>query len=250
MRRSSILVLICCLVASALPAARGGDKNEPKKLPPALAQLLSGSAENFIKRFDRNKDGYLSKDELPPRLAGVFDKFDANSDDKLDRKEVQEMLVVLRQRFGIHTPSPAKPAQGNDAKQVERVVNKFLERMDTNKDGKITRDEAQGPLAKNFERLDSNKDGSLDRSELRRAAEMLLEARSKENGKTGPEKPAKPLVDFDALDSNADGRLSREELQGTPFADQFDQIDTNKDGKIDRKEFGAYLRKLAEKKEP
>jgi Ca2+-binding EF-hand superfamily protein len=249
-----VAILVCSAGAPTLPAVHAGDNNnEPKKLPPAMAQLLSGSAENFIKRFDRNKRGYLTKDELPPRLAAVFDKFDANSDNKLDKNEVQEMLIVLRQRFGLNTPDPSKPGtKPNDTKQVEKIVARFLEQMDTNKDGKISREEAKGPLANNFDRLDTNKDGQLDRSELRRAAERFLAAR--DNGKAGgpaDSRPAaKPKPDFDALDSNADGRLTRAELQGTPFADAFDEIDTNKDGKIDRKEFEAYLRKQADKKAP
>ena len=42
-----------------------------------------------------------------------------------------------------------------------RVVANLLERMDQNKDGKISKDEARGPLAQNFADLDRNKDGSL-----------------------------------------------------------------------------------------
>jgi Ca2+-binding EF-hand superfamily protein len=259
MRLISSNMLLFSIVAIGLSAAQGGDDRQPKKLPPALAQLISGSADNFIKRFDKNKRGYLTRDELPPRLAAAFDKFDADSDGKLDKKEVQEMLVVLRRRFGL-TANPSanpanagKPARAADAKQVERIIDNMLERMDTNKDGKISREEAKGrPLANNFDRLDTNKDGYLDRAELRRVAERLLAAQenNKEKGGADASPAGKPQPDFDALDSDADGRLTREELQGTPFADQFDQIDTNKDGKIDRKEFEAYFRKQAQKKEP
>src|SRR5262249_47191562 len=114
-----------------------------------------------------------------------------------------------------------------------------------------SKEEAQGPLAKNFERLDTNKDGYLDKEELRRAAARLLAARpGNAEIRTPAAAQARSAPDFDALDLNADGRLTRDELKGPPFASQFDQIDTNKDGKIDRKEFEFYLRKQAEKKEP
>ncbi len=116
MRRFFIPILLSGFIP--FTPVRGDDQNDPKKLSPALINLINGSAEHFIKRFDRNKDGYLTKDELPPRLAAVFDKFDANSDDKLDKKEVQEMLVVLRRRLSINPGAPAAPGKANDPAQV------------------------------------------------------------------------------------------------------------------------------------
>ena len=56
------------LVRQVLAAGQGTEKNEKKQVPPVLARILQGSPEDFIKRFDKNKDGYLSKDELPGRL--------------------------------------------------------------------------------------------------------------------------------------------------------------------------------------
>lgn len=242
-----LLALSLCLAAAAVMTSSlsAADKDEPKKTPPAVVELLKGTPEEFIKRFDKNKDGYLTKDELPPRLAQGFDRADTNGDGKLDRKEVAEMLKVLRRRAGIDTKGTATetktPAANPD---VERIVAAQLERMDTNKDGKISKAEARGPLADNFDRLDENKDGFLDKDELRKAAARFMAQRGAFGG-AGPNAP-----DFDALDRDADGRLTREELKGTALADKFDQIDTNKDGKIDRKEFTAYFKKQAEKKEP
>jgi Ca2+-binding EF-hand superfamily protein len=138
---------------------------------------------------------------------------------------------------------PKKPA---DNPEIERVVANLLERFDTNKDGKISRAEAKGPLADNFDLFDTNKDGFLDKDELRRVAARRLAMRA--DGPAGP-RTGNQGPDFDDLDRNADGRLSRDELKGTPFADHFDEIDTNKDGKIDKNEFQAYLKKQAEKKQ-
>ena len=125
---------------------------------------------------------------------------------------------------------------------------KWLADMDTNKDGKISKAEARGPLARAFDQADTNKDGYLDKEELRRLATRFLANQPKPGEARPGGAPAANEPDFDALDRNADGRLTRDELKGTPFYDVFDQIDTNKDGKIDRKEFAAYLRKQAEKK--
>jgi Ca2+-binding EF-hand superfamily protein len=217
-------------------------KPETQKAPPPIVQFLKGSADDFIKRFDKNKDGFLTKNELPPALAKVFDKFDTDGDGKLDKKEVEQMLQALRKRFA---QEQAKPASCNP--QVDKVVERLLQQMDTNRDGKISRAEAKGRIAELFDQLDVNKDGFLDKNELRQAAMRFLGAQGAQGKNGGQPPPAAPLrgPEFDDLDKNADGRLTRDELQGTPFAEHFDEIDTNKDGKIDRKEFAAYLKKQA-----
>ena len=147
---------------------------------------------------------------------------------------------------------PAKPADkgkpGDPAPKPkaatgpEAMVDMILQRMDTNKDGKISRGEAQGRILENFDRIDTNKDGYLDRTEL-----LAMARRMGQFGGPGPgggpfAGPRPDPNDFDALDKNADGRLTREELKGTRFYDIFDKIDTNKDGKIDPKEWAAFLK--------
>ncbi len=146
---------------------------------------------------------------------------------------------------------PAKPgSKGKPTDQAakpknppgpEAMVDMILQRMDANKDGKISRSEAQGRILENFDRIDTNKDGYLDRAEL-----LAMARRMAQLGGPGPgggpfAGPRPDPNDYDALDKNADGRLTRDELKGTRFYDLFDQIDTNKDGKIDPKEWEAFL---------
>ena len=210
------------------------DKPQPKKPQAKLQDMLGGNAENFIKRFDKDGDGFLKKEELPERLAESFARFDTNKDGKLDKQEVEAMLAVLRKQV-------AKPGGPAGRAGAEQLVSQWLLQFDKDNDGRISKEEARGPLAQGFARIDANQDGFLDRKELTVAAERLLAMR-------GPLDNARP--DFDALDKDADGRLSREELKGTRFEKQFDAIDTNKDGKVDRKEFEAFLKKQAASKEP
>jgi Ca2+-binding EF-hand superfamily protein len=247
MYRSLMFALVLAGSSATVPVCGAADQDTPKKeavkqIPPAVADVLKATPEEFIKRFDKNKDGFVSKDELPPFLAAAFDRADANGDGKLDQKEVAALLQALRKRFGQSASPLIKPPDP----EVERMVNNFLARMDTDKDGKISRAEAKNRLAANFDALDTNKDGFLDREELRRAAERFRAAAA---GMNRPANAQADGPDFDSLDLNADGRLTREELKGTPFAAVFDEIDTNKDGKIDPKEFKAYLRKKATEKE-
>lgn len=136
---------------------------------------------------------------------------------------------------------PGRPAPGISA---EALADLLLQRMDTNKDGKISRSEARNRVADNFDAIDANKDGFLDRKELITLARRL--GPMPPFGPPGGFRPDRPFdgrpdpLDFDALDKNADGRLTREELRGTRFADKFDAIDKNKDGKIDPNEWNAF----------
>jgi Ca2+-binding EF-hand superfamily protein len=229
--------------------AVGGDQDTTKKTenkphaPPFVTLLLSGGAENFIKRFDKNQDGFLSKEESPPGLVKVFERFDTNNDGRLDKSEIERMAQFFRQHFGNNNKKP-NPNPGVNP-MVEKVVDRLLQQMDTNKDGKISKAEAKDKIALFFDQLDTNKDGYLDRDELRKAAARFL-ANQGGKGVPGAGAPSRG-PEFDDLDKNADGRLTPDELKGTSFAEHFSEIDTNKDGKIDRKEFGAYLKKQAEK---
>ena len=135
------------------------DKEEPKKAPPAIAELLKSRPEEFIKRHDKNKDGYLTKDELPPGLARMFERVDTNGDGKLDKDEVAAMFKMLRQRFEAgkskETETKKEPEKKREtpvSPEVEKMVDSFLERMDTNKDGKIDRKEFAAYLKKQAEK--------------------------------------------------------------------------------------------------
>lgn len=75
--------------------------------------------------------------------------------------------VALAQQDGTFPPGGPggqdAPRRGGDpAQMIERMMQ-----MDANGDGKIAKDEAQGPFAERaFDRADANKDGFVDRAEL------------------------------------------------------------------------------------
>jgi Ca2+-binding EF-hand superfamily protein len=238
MDRLKIVAGVAILAFGSLASGQTPDL-AAKKLPPALVLLLKLSPDEFIKRFDKNRDGTLTRDEVPPFLAQRFDKIDTNGDGKLDRAEIERFQEVLRKRFG-------QQAQVEPNLEIERVVNKFLQLFDTDKDGKISKAEARGRLAEKFALFDTNKDGYLDRVELRRVAARFLLAKQGTPATQATASP--PALDFDALDRNADGRLTRDELKGTPLASRFDEIDTNHDGQIDRREFAEFQKREAQKK--
>ena len=47
--------------------------------------------------FDENKDGKLSKQELPERMHAIFARQDQNKDDVLDKAELDRMAAQFGQ---------------------------------------------------------------------------------------------------------------------------------------------------------
>ena len=235
MIRILFLTGVLLLLAGA-PGSGQPEEKKKKPLPPQLAEMVKLSPAEFIKRFDKDGDGKLSADELPPFLARAIERNDVDGDNKLDRAEVEQMLQNLRFFFGITTPQ---------AGNVDRFVDKILQEQDANKDGKIARAEAKGRLADSFALADTNKDGYLDRAELRALAQRLIAQKGGRGPGPAVVSPAGP--DFDALDKDADGRLSRAELRGTPFAERFAEIDADGSGAIDRREFERFLKREPKK---
>jgi Ca2+-binding EF-hand superfamily protein len=233
MFRGSLVAGFCVISFFTCATAQDAKKDPPKKVPAIVEEMLKLTPEQLIKRFDKNGDGFLSKDELPMFLGKAFDASDKNGDGKLDREEVAALQKVLRNFFA----AGAQPKAAPPSKEIEQIIDNLLKQFDTDKDGKISRKEAKGQILAIFDQYDTNKDGFLDRMELRPLAERIQANQKGFPAKGGPG----PAYDFDALDKNADGRLTKEELKGTPLYERFAEIDTDGNGMIDRREFEAFL---------
>lgn len=236
-----------------LPAA-APDKDKARSHAAGIVELLRGSPEEFIKRFDKNKDGVLTWDEVPGIQSAAFAKLDLNHDGKLDAREIDKMLQALRaldpkdldrKLLALHERNaPAKDVKKDLPTDAE--LARLAQVMDRKKDGRVSRVEVQGRLRDVFTILDANHDGFLDRKELQTASVRPV-AQSRPQSIVPAISNQPP--DFDALDQNADGRITRDELQGTPYLEVFDAIDANKDGKISPREFEAYIKRQAEAKD-
>jgi Ca2+-binding EF-hand superfamily protein len=175
--------------------------------------------DRLLKDYDKNGDGFLQRDEVPPYLREQFDKLDTNKDGKLSREELEQgaaqlqprrrpsdVVYVLIESSDIHDDSVAelqriydmcrKLDKNNTGKidpqalpavqqeLLEERVDNIIKELDTNKDGKISMDEAHGWIKTNFDKIDTNKDGFIERQELLRAAtERVVTNKAKDKEK-------------------------------------------------------------------
>lgn len=125
--------------------------------------------------------------------------------------------------------------QACDVKHHGASGGMFLQEMDKNGDGAISKKEFDAFHNAYFKELDANHDGKITQDEM--------DAR-KAMGKCDVNFDSR----FDESDINNDGALSKDEAEiGMPmlFA-RFDEIDANKDGKISKEEMAAGMKKMHE----
>lgn len=108
-------------------------------------------------RADANGDGNLTRQEMIAAAEARFARMDVNKDGTVTREERQAARAEKRgHRGGRH---------GMRGGGGGRFGPMAIERLDTDKDGKLSRAEAAVPMQRMFDRVDANKDGFIDRAE-------------------------------------------------------------------------------------
>lgn len=109
--------------------------------------------------------------------------------------------------------------------------------LDTNKDGKVTKEEFAAFRAAKFTEADADKDGKLSAEEMVAMRQKAEAARKTEM--------AKAMIA--RLDSDKDGFLTTAEMEAMPKMDKmFDRVDANADGAISTEEMEAAKARMAE----
>ena len=223
--------------------------NDGKVTLEELQAIRPGFAKERFDRMDRNKDGFITKEERPGPGAG-------------------------RRKGGGN--------KGGKGKGKRRAGG--LPAADTDNDGIITREEfyAALPVIKEnlFNRLDENNDGILDKKEvLRRGAgrgqglggeqgrrsgafvQKLKAADRDQDGRVTKDEfaaglPNAPEKMFGNLDKNSDSAITKDEYpKAAPdrnnrrqnFQKQIKSADTDGDGKVTREEFKKAFPKSGDK---
>ena len=182
-------------------AERGGEQGGGAVSPDLVNTLFS---------FDENKDGKLSKAEVPERMQGIFLRADSDHDGLLTRDELTKATVAQDRR------APGGPPP-----------DLVFRALDKDNDGVLSPPELAGAAAA-LKTLDKNGDGVLNEQELR-----PMRGPGGPGGRGGPGEMINHL--FEENDANHDGKLSKAEMPER-MREMFERADLNQDGFVTRDE--------------
>ena len=142
---------------------------------PAQSSRPGFNNETRMLRYDSDKDGRISRQELDVALMAEFRSVDSNGDARLDAAEIQRHVDARRadRNSKLEAWRVKAKAQGLDPRRPpfdvgERDNVDTLRYGDWNMDGAITPEEFGGKVRAQFMRLDRNGDGIITQDELHR----------------------------------------------------------------------------------
>ncbi|MEO7891964.1 MAG: hypothetical protein ABIW19_18360 [Vicinamibacterales bacterium] len=142
---------------------RGGGEVVPGERD--FAVPLSGPTADellaTLMAWDKNKDGKLTKDEVPERQQGIFDRGDTDKNSVLDAAELRKLTADQ----AAAPPAPPAPRGGGRGGFGGDAATAAL---DADRNGEISADEMAN-AATTLKTLDKNGDGVITEDEVRPA---------------------------------------------------------------------------------
>lgn len=186
--------------------------------------------KRFIKRFDADNDGKVSKEEFAKARRERFAMRDLDDDGRIGP---EDMPPRLRERIGRWFGDRAsdrrsdRPSDRQDGKEAEPGKEGGKDGKDANGPGRFTLDRLLGRTDRQFSRLDRNGDGFIDAKDFEaRAGERTAYAARRF---------------FKRFDADGDGKVSKDEYNR--FArDRFANLDLDGDGKITEADLPPMMR--------
>ena len=177
----------------------------------------NGNHKLDFAQVDTNNDAKITKDEAKGGFLKYFDKIDADADGAITSAEFDAMKAMHK-------------GKGKGHKQPT------FAKVDTNNDGKITKNEAKGRLLKGFDKIDTDADGAITSAEFELVKKM------------GKGKRDQKLT-FTMVDANNDGSIAKSEAKGR-LLKHFDRIDADNNGQLSEQEFNAMVKAKKSHKRP
>jgi hypothetical protein len=145
--------------------------------------------------------------------------------------------IILAIAMLMAMPAIAQTARQPAAKRD--WADYYLARVDTDKKGYMTLDDAKRYAETQFDRLDVNHDGVVDHDEFTAALKRSIERSNNPDRKTRLERALdRRETLFHALDQKGDGKITKEEYLAAT-TQRFNELDKDKTGKVTAEELRA-----------
>jgi len=183
-------------------------------------------------RLDKDSNGVVTADEIQADRLRLFQRMlrtsDKNGDGKISLSEYTSSLNPPAAADSSSTTRYPRGQSGRRPSMMQSDTGALFGRLDQDKSGGISRDEAPARMKERFGRIDTNRDGQISRGEFRVASSMRAAGQMSQRIKQ--------------LDKNNDGAISQTEAQGF-LKTRFKQLDADRDGQITVKEMQAAFAK-------
>jgi Ca2+-binding EF-hand superfamily protein len=205
------------LISIPAMAQMAGDRQARQAGPMTRASVQAAVQARFA-RVDADRDGYVTRAEADTRVAaargemrerraerqgqraermadrraGLFDRLDTNKDGSISRSEFDAHAAARSERRAAR----GGEMRGGRGKRHARMMRRqhmggmgagqfagaMFERLDADKDGRVSLAEASTRALAMFDRADANRDGTVTLEERRAARERFREDRQGRRG--------------------------------------------------------------------
>ncbi len=222
----AVLVATVCAVAAFSKGPAVADEAPAKDRGPRAAGGGPPWQSELFKLIEPNSDGKITKEEI----IAVHDKLDSDGDGAITRNELLKHIGNAGQATG----------QARNGRNGRPSALTLFTQFDSNKNGKLSKDEVPAPVWRHLQAADGDKDGVVTKDEFANS--------QRTQGAAGRGRPAGvPLEElatklFKQFDANRDGKLAKDELPA-PIWQRVVAADTNEDGIVTEAEFKTKARK-------
>jgi hypothetical protein len=181
--KTFILSGVALAACVALPASAQPAPGRPAAGPVTRAEVQSRVQARFA-RADANRDGFVTREEAQATRAGarerlragrgdrraaLFARLDSNRDGMLSREEFEAPRARMANRAGDGARGPRMGGRGGAT--AGGLGGRGFAALDSDRDGRVSLQEAQSAALRMFDRVDANRDGTVTPDERRAARE-------------------------------------------------------------------------------
>ncbi len=153
----NILIILSVIIFSAIFTVNAGSQGMGMMHGKDHGAMWSANMQNM----DTSRDGKISKDEWNKYYDNIFTRIDMNKNGFIDDKEIQ----------AYHRSMTGSMMNGGNR---EMMGKSYVAKMDTNRDGKISRDEWSRYHREKFKKADTNRDGFIDKNEMQAYHQSMI----------------------------------------------------------------------------